>query len=72
MKAETAATLSDAMTGWEKVMRKVVYAASGGTRSWLYKGAWLLSGSRIWGRNKNMCRLTTLDQGLKLSGYVHC
>ena len=52
MKAETAATLSAAMTGWEELMRKVAYAAFGGTRGGLGKGVWLLSGSGIWGRIK--------------------
>lgn len=50
MKAETAATLSAAMTGWEKVMRKVAYAAFGGTGGGLDQGVWLLSGNGVWGR----------------------
>ena len=69
MKAETAATLSDAMTGWEKVMRKVAYDAFGGTRGGLDKGApgvWLLSGSGVLGQNINMCRLTIIDQGAEI------
>ena len=52
IKAETAATLFEAMTGWERLIRKVAYAAFGGTRGGVDKGVWLLSGSGVWGRIK--------------------
>ena len=52
MKAEMAATLSDAMTVWEKVKRKVAYVALGGTRGGLDNGLWLLSGSGDLGQSK--------------------